>query len=73
MRVMLRDMDDQIIVVLEADHVFYEPDEKLLCVYCGEMECDVQNICRANADAAIQELYETGKVDLTVYQSESDV
>lgn len=73
MRVMLRDMEDQTIVVIEADYVFYDPDEQVLCVYRGEMECEVHKVCRANADAAIRELYDTGKVDLTAYQSKIDV
>ena len=72
MRVMLRDKEDQSLVVIEAEHVYYNPETQELYVSSANYDYTVHKIVRANADSAIRELYASGKVDLTTFEASSD-
>lgn len=72
MRILLRDKEDQTLVLVEAEHVIYNPDAQELYVSSANYDYTVHKIVRPNADSAISELYASGLVDLTTFEASSD-
>ena len=73
MRVVLKDRADQTLMLVEATDVTYDREDLELYFYCGDCCYVVKDIPAPNANAAIQALFESGKVDLTHYASFREV
>ena len=62
MRILLRDSEDQTLVLIEAEHINYNPEAQELYVSSDNYDYTVHRIIRANAESAISELFSNGKV-----------
>ena len=72
MRVLMRDKDDSTLILIEAASITY--DRTAMELYVGTVETDyvIERITEVNANSLIQELYNTGKVDVTLYSAYED-
>ena len=67
MRVLMRDREDDTLLVVEAISVCYDKDAQELVIDTAEDQYVVGRIVPANADSVLRELYNSGKTDLTEY------
>lgn len=65
MRALLKDKEDQTLIVIEVTEAVYDPKPKMLYLRNADAGYQVERIVKPNADSALQTLYEEGKVDLT--------
>ena len=70
MRALLKEKDDQTIFAVEVVDMGYDKEAKELYVTTQAHFYVISRIVEANARSAAQELYDTGKVDLTAYDAE---
>lgn len=70
MRALLRDKEDQTLIVFEAEEAVYDPQDLSVLLYSSSGTCyEVQKVVRVNADSMMQALAETGYCDFTQYNS----
>ena len=67
MRALLKDKEDCTLIVMEVTEAVYDPDDAILYLRNADAAYQVERMVRVNADAAMQELYQTGMVDLTAF------
>lgn len=67
MRALLKDKEDRTLIAIEATEAVYDPEEQILYLRNADASYQVESIIAVNADAAIQELFDRGAVDLTCY------
>ncbi len=72
MRVLMKDREDATLMVAEATDAYYEKKLEELYLSSGNVGYTVSGIREIDARRAIQELFETGAVDLSGYEASVD-
>ena len=69
MRALIRDESDNTLIVLEVHEACYSPEDQELYLYSSDTDYCIEGIVQVNADSAFTELFENGKVDLSIYKA----
>ena len=72
MRALLQDKEDDTLIAVAVESIYYAPDVMELYISSGYSNYTIDRIIQANADSLIRELFETGKSDMTAYPASVD-
>lgn len=72
MQILMRDKDDSTLILVVATSITYDRSDMELHVGTVETDYVIEKITEVNANSVIQELYDKGKADVTMYPAYED-
>lgn len=67
MKILLKEAKDGTLVVLEAEEINYDPEERVLNIWGSQSSFEIRNLEKSNADYIINDAYRCDKLDLSPY------
>ncbi len=72
MRALLRDADDNTLILIAVEHISYDREKQELYISSENFDYTISGIIQVNAEAIIHDLFETGHTDFTQYSAKND-
>ena len=69
MRALIRDKSDNTLMLIEVTEACYSPEDKELYLTSPDHDYCIEGIVQVNAHSAFTDLFDTGKVDLSIYKA----
>ena len=67
MKILLKEANDETLVVLEATEINYDPEERVLNIWGNQTDFEIRNLDRRTADSIINDVYRCERLDLALY------